>query len=343
MPKRNKISPFGLFCLVYLSRIVVSLTAVSSMTYGAIGADLLISLVISLGLTLVLSLPAVYCYAKGKNPFDNGFVGLLYLLFFIFLSSVNISRFSYFASTTLNPETKAWLFVVIIAVCAWYCCKLGIEALTRFAGFAFLLTVIGIIFVVSMNIKGYREINLYPVVTNSTGVILRNAVILSSNTAELAYLLCLKDRVNGYALKSFVGGIIGAYATLFTIILIMLGIMGDGARLEDFPVFTLFQMTKINYLERLDVLHISFWITGIFIKTVLLQYCAAISIKRFNMNKKCTVIGVITFALTVVMLQTGLSLKASPIILNIPFWIFCVLIPLITLVFGKRKSTNEAN
>lgn len=338
---RNKISPSGLFFLVFISRIVVSLTAVSSLTFGNVGTDILISIVLSLGLTLIYALPAIWCYRKGKSPFETGFTGLLYFLFFIFMSAINVSRFSYFASTTLNPETQAWLFIVIICLFAWYCCRLGIEALTRFSAFAFFLALAGITFAIAFNIKNFQQINLYPAITGSTSSILKNALIISGNTTELAFLLCLKNRVNGNAVKSFTSGIIWAYVTIFALLYVILGVMGNAAGLEDFPVFTLFQITKLSNYERLDVLHISFWIMGLFIKTVLFQYCSCVSLKSFSMNTKCTVAAVATFVLSIVFSKVGLSQRVAPPVISIPFYVFCVGIPLITLIFGKRRKRNE--
>lgn len=50
----------------------------------------------------------------------------------------------------------------------------------------------------------YEEINLYPVISNSTGQILRNIGLMTSSTSEIAVFMCLAGRVNGSPVKPFV-------------------------------------------------------------------------------------------------------------------------------------------
>ena len=131
--KRNKISPLSLFYILFICRIVVSLTSVHSVSTTEINSQALISFVIAMVMTVVFSLPAVFCYKMNKNPIDIKWVSKLYYVYFIFIAAVSVSRFSYFASTTLNPETQGWLFALIVCVCAFYGTTLGVEALSRFS------------------------------------------------------------------------------------------------------------------------------------------------------------------------------------------------------------------
>lgn len=106
LAKRNKISPISLFYILFICRIVVSLTSVHSVSATEINSQALISFVIAMFMTVVFSLPAVFCYKMNKNPIDVKWVSKLYYVYFIFIAAVSVSRFSYFASTTLNPETQ---------------------------------------------------------------------------------------------------------------------------------------------------------------------------------------------------------------------------------------------
>ena len=104
--KRNKISPLSLFYILFICRIVVCLTSVHSISTTEINSQALISFVIAMVMTVVFSLPAVFCYKMNKNPIDIKWVSKLYYVYFILVVAVSVSRFSYFASTTLNPETE---------------------------------------------------------------------------------------------------------------------------------------------------------------------------------------------------------------------------------------------
>ena len=114
--KRNKIPPLSLFYILFICRIVVCLTSVHSISTTEINSQALISFVIAMVMTVVFSLPAVFCYKMNKNPIDIKWVSKLYYVYFILVVAVSVSRFSYFASTTLNPETQGWLFALIICV-----------------------------------------------------------------------------------------------------------------------------------------------------------------------------------------------------------------------------------
>lgn len=338
---KNKISPAGLFFLLYISRVVISVTIVQPLTYGSLSADMLVSIALSLLFTLAFCLPAVFCYKTRKNPFDINWLGPICAVFFIFASAVNIGRFSYFASTMLNPEVQAWMFALIIVICAFYCSTLGIEPLSRFGAFGFIMIALGMLTVLALNFKEYQEINLYPVINNSKLNIFKNALILSANTNELVVFLCLADRVNGRCVKAFVTSIVAAVFSIFLLILFMLGVMGDSTPLYSFPVYTLFQVTKLGDFERLDVLHISFWIVGIFIKTVLLMYCSSLSLRMKNNKLACAVTAALTLIASLVLIQTGAAASVIQELTVIPFFVFCVFIPLATLIFKKRSPADE--
>lgn len=339
--KKDKIAPISIFFMLYISRIVVSLTNIQSVTTGIMSTDLLLSVLMSMGFTLILSLPALYCYKKNKNPFSIKWVAYFYALYFIFLAGVNISRFAYFASTTLNPDINAWMFCILIAFCAFYGAFLGIEGIGRFSAFAFFLLLLAVLTVVLFNLKNYDEINLYPVMKNSSYSMFKNVLYMTSNSFEVIVLLCLKNKVNGSAVKAYVFSVLGAFLSLFVLLLMVIGVMGDGASLQTFPFFALFQLAKNGIFERLDILYISFWILGIFVKSVILVYCASLCVKPFKNKTKCAVCAILSMAVAITF-SVIVKLNDMPLFaLLVPFLIFCVVIPLLTLAFKKRNLGDE--
>lgn len=339
--QRNKIAPISIFFMLYISRVVVTLTNMQSVSSGMINTDMLISIVLALGLNLLLCLPAIWCYKNNKSPFEVKGVNLFYALYFIYLAGVNISRFSYFASTVLNPEASAWVFSLIIAVCAGYASRFGIEGLSRFSAFGFILIVLTVVAGTMFNFKNYDEINLYPVIRNSTREIAENVFYITSSSVEVIVLLCLGKRVNGSAVKPFVFSVIASFLTTFILILFINATMGDAANLQAFPVYTMFQLAKIGLFERLDVLQISFWIFGIFIKSVLLIYCSSVSIKSYKNSTKCIIASVLSLAVAFVLTEFTDTSTITPTVYVAPYFVACVLIPLLTLIFKKKNSGDE--
>ena len=55
---------------------------------------------------------------------------------------------------------------------------------------------------------------------------------------------------------------------------------------------------------------------------------------------KGMVASVVTFALALIFSQTGMSGNMKPTMISVPFAVFCVLIPLLTLIFKKRSSAD---
>lgn len=339
--QRNKIAPISIFFMLYISRVVVTLTNMQSVSSGMINTDMLISIVLALGLNLLLCLPAIWCYKNNNSPFEVKGVNLFYALYFIYLAGVNISRFSYFASTVLNPEASAWVFSLIIAVCAGYASRFGIEGLSRFSAFGFILIVLTVVAGTMFNFKNYDEINLYPVIRNSTREIAENVFYITSSSVEVIVLLCLGKRVNGSAVKPFIFSVIASFLTTFILILFINATMGDAANLQAFPVYTMFQLAKIGLFERLDVLQISFWIFGIFIKSVLLIYCSSISIKSYKNSTKCIIASVLSLAVAFVLTEFADTSTITPTVYMAPYFVACVLIPLLTLIFKKKNSGDE--
>lgn len=339
--KKNQIAPVSIFFLLYISRIVVSLTCIQHVTAGRMSSDVMISITLALLLNLLISLPAIFCCYKNKSPFDVKGVNWFYAAYFVFLAGVNVSRFSYFASSVINPEAKAWIFSLLIAICVCYASQLGIEGLSRFSAFAFILIVSSIVFGLACNIKNYNEINLYPVIVNSNKDIIKNIFYVVSSSTEVPILLCLKKRVNGSPVKPYVFSTLAAFLTTFLLILFVNATMGDAAQLSSFPVYTLFQLAKIGLFERLDAFLISLWIFGIFIKAVLLIYCASTSIKPFKNNVKCIVFTIISLGVALAFTEM-MKATTSPIgVYIVPYLISCLIIPLLTLIFKKRNLGDE--
>lgn len=339
--KRDRVAPISIFFLFYISRIVISLTNVQSISMGMMKTDILISVLSAMGITLITALPAIYCCRKHKNPFDVKWVGFFYAIYFIYLAGVNISRFSYFASTTLNPNSKAWMFSAIIALCALYGAYLGIEGLSRFSTFGFALLVGSILVALLCGLKNYQEINLYPVIVNDNEGILKNILFMTGNSSEIALFLCLSKKVNGKAVKPYVWSVIASFFTIFILLLFVVAVMGDAATLHAFPIYTLFQLSKIGLFERIDVLYISCWIFGIFIKSVLLVYCASISFKPMKKSTKCIISAVLAFAVAMCLTELVDINTVSPVIYVMPFAVFCIVVPILTLVLKKRNYGDE--
>lgn len=338
--KRGKISPVQLFFILLVSRLVVTLTYVQTVSVGRFSSDLLLSIAFAFLFTMLLSMPVYLCIIKNKNPLSVKWIAVLYALYFVYSAAVNISRFSYFASSRLNPESSMVFFIIIIAAAACYAAAMGIESLGRFGVFCGAVLVIAVLVVAVFNIHNIDVINFYPVFGNSRSEIFENSAVFTANSIEPALLLMLSGRVNGKKAKPLFFGIAAAFATIFLLIFLCIGVMGSAASLQAYPIFTLFQMASIGSFSRLDMFHTAFWVFALFLKCSVLIYAASSAVTKFTHRTKCIAVALITGAAAVIMTEViGTGMAAFTKILSIAtFILFVVAVPFIYLFIGKKKE-----
>ena len=119
--KRGKISPYSLFSMFFVCRVLVVFTVCNVTSLGNYSSDMLISLGLGLILTLLISIPAVYASNKKRNLLQPKWISILYGIYFLYLGAVTIGRFSFFASMELNENTQS-LFLASFISCLLYIC-----------------------------------------------------------------------------------------------------------------------------------------------------------------------------------------------------------------------------
>lgn len=341
--KRGKISPRQLFCIFFVSRLVVSLTYVQSVSVGKFDTDVSISFALSMLLTFLMSIPAVLCVKKKKSPHLYSALGVAYLLYFLFFSSLTVERFAYFATTKMNPESPTIMFIILAFVAVCYGAYLGIEPLGRFASLCGTLLAVVIAVVLIFNIKNFDFVNFFPVMRNDTRHFLMNCVLFTCNCIEPVLLLNLADKTNGDSIKPYFSGLGCAYAGVFMLLLFCSGVLGNSADLQSFPIYTLFQMASVNDMSRLDILHTSFWIFAVFLKTAVMLFCASTLIKKYSHKTKVLVLSGVSLLGSVFMDKVlGMRIaEASKYITVGMFLAFAVVVPLCILIFDRRKNVEK--
>ena len=106
-------------------------------------------------------------------------------------------------------------------------------------------------------------------------------------------------------------------------------------------IASFFQISKFGTFERLDVLHISFWIMGVFVKAVTALYCASSCISKKPKRSFVFASSFIVFVISVLILKLSGGQGVNYEFTMILFFVFCVIIPLGTLVFKKKNYGDE--
>lgn len=341
--KPGKIAPYQLFFILFVSRAVVSLTYVQSVSVGKMSADLLISIFASWGISMLACIPAYLCALKGKNPFKIQWIAVFYALYFIYFSAVNVSRFSYFATSRLTPESSMMFFIIAILLCACYGAVMGLEGLGRFGAFCGIILLFTVVVVVVFNIKNAEFINLFPIVKNTRTEIVKNSILLSANSIEPAVFLALEDKVNGDKKKPLFLGVTASYVVIFLLILMCQLVMGFASQLQAYPIFSLFQLASMGSMSRLDIFHIAYWVLAIFLKVSGLVYCATLCVKKYKHSVKCVVASLLSVAVAVfITMVVGMDMiKLTKILSTVMFIAFSVVIPLMSILFMKKSRVDR--
>jgi len=338
--KADKISPFNFFSLVFISKVLVAFTACTLVLTGEFSPDILTSMAISIAANIVVLGIVMYAGKAGKSPLNNKWLSLFYGVYFLFLASILVARFSFFASTELNPESDIMFYSVFFIAFCVYGAVLGIEPLARVSLLVFAIAVLGIITVVAFGFKEIELINLFPFTKNSTTEIIKNSLIFSGDASELVLFLAVSPKVNGKKIKPCIWATALAYIVCLGILAVIMGILGDMATMSAFPMFEVSQVSKFSDKERLDAVYTAFWIFAVFLKVTAFLYSGATAVNKFfkkvSHKNSCIACGGIMAAFCVLLVYVIAYTKLYIDLVIALYIILGFVIPVCCLIFLKK-------
>ena len=341
--KRDKTAPLNLFFMLFVSRCAITLTYSSSALESRYSFDLVYSTLAALAVTAVVALPAVLCVSKGKSILDNKLLSVFYGIYFIFSGAVNVAKFAVFASAELSQSAKIGVLAGLMVLACAYAASLGIEAISRFGSMVFVLTLISIAALIALGSGEFSYLNLFPITQNDSGSIARNMLFSVCSTNEIVLYIALAPKINGKTVKPFYFSQLAAYFAAALLIAFAVGVLGDTASMSAYPLFEVAQLSKFGSGERLEVIYTSFWIFAVFLKISLFIYCAGRAFKCKKNVLKISLCAAGVLAVSFVFLYTSVFDSVQKLVLYSAFAVFAFLIPLLYLIFGKRRKSSENN
>lgn len=342
LAKRNKIPPLSVFYLLFISKFALVTVIKQRGEQMNLGSDFLLAVLVSIPVLLLAFVPLLFCAEKRKNPLEKRWISLLYSAYFLLFAGITAFRFSVFCSEVLNSYSKGIVFSVLLTAGALYCACLGIEGLSRFSGFAFVIFAFGLILLFSLNFAGAKLFNIFPVKFDERGVF-DDVIYICSGFAELALLPVITEKVNGNAVKPFVIFIVSSLVTLLLLILLVLCVQGRAIAFSEYPVFTLFQTAEISGFERLDAVFTSLFAFGIFLRAALFVYCADSALGISKRGVSLALCGVMVLGVAFICRYAGFVCDASGVFLTALFVCFVIVIPLFTLIFGRERQGEKSS
>ncbi len=349
MTRETKIGSGQLFALLYLCRMLTTVTFSPLLGDGLLNGDFTLNIVFALIFILVFCIPSVLFFKQFPNDTPVSVTGkkmsrvlsAFYIFFFIFAASVSVSRFYIFLTSDIYPEKKMGFFLVIAVLVCAYCAYLGIEALSRGNVILVCITVLGvaaIFFSVTQRIDVYNfePIFFYPL-NNSV----KSGLFAAARTVELSVFLFLASKTNGRIKRGFIVSFFLFAVSLFTLFFFLNGVSGEFAKTQLFPFYSLAVIAKFPFFERLDAVITAVWIFSILIKCSVFIFISHEQLNRFSFmnNKRSLVFCFIIVSSLSLVFSYNLGIHkavSSPYIFISLTAIGSVMIPLVEVIKTKR-------
>ncbi len=267
MKHPTKISAFQFYFMLFLSRVVISITVnAQTLGRGNLLETIFSSLMLFAGCFLLVlplfwlnrrypekSLPAIAEQRMGGFGFG---ISAIYGVFFLVMNTFSLSMFLALLLNTMDPAASKWSIAIILTGIALYGAIKGIETISRAAICIFVLFALGMAAIFTALSPNVTLRYVEPLWYDGAGTAFRGFFVFASRCTSIAEFAVLMPFVTGRKKLGFAvfnGGI-----TLFLSILLffIVSCLGEYAYLQIFPAYTLAAMSEIAGIQRLDALFI---------------------------------------------------------------------------------------
>lgn len=357
---KEKISAFQFFVMLFLSRMLTTVTYISSYTKDIRLADMLVQPIFRITIGIAIMLPVYFLYKKhrDKNVLDlvrdrstklSKVLAIIYVITFFYFTVTTIARLDLFAGTVVFPETDVDYMLIFVIIFCCYGAFLGFEALGRTSVLSAVLVIPAIIFILVALVSKIDLLNFTPVFYNGVMPVVKTAVDSVGQTVEYAIIAIALPRVNGKVKSGFFLWLIAQTLIMAVLFFFAMTVMGNYAGTQLFPFHTLASLAEFAMFDRLDAIFTGVWIMCAFIKAGLLIYLQADILKKEFSKLKTTTILVFIGGLAIIsnfIIAGGIqrfNFVDSSVIKIIVTGITAFLIPLIVLIFCKNGRAKKCD
>ncbi|SFG15339.1 spore germination protein KB [Halobacillus alkaliphilus] len=305
--------------------------------------------------TLYPDLSLVGYSQKLLGKYAGGFIGLLYIIFFIYEAARDLRDVGGVIGATVLNETPMIFISGVMILAIAYIIYLGIEVLARtaeiFWGFVVILGALGSLFFYFSGLIDVKQ--LLPLLESGWKPVLKavytNTIMfpfgeMVAFTFILPYIEKKKQVLKVGMAAVIVSGLLITYSTAINLSVLGVDIMTR----SQFPLLSAVQGIEImNFIEHLDVMAVLVLIIGVFFKISVFYYAAIVAMADlFKVTHKKRLI----FPTAIIILNTSLiiagnfteHLNEGKFVLRTIFPIFAVGFPVLycLIAFFKSKVTR---
>ncbi len=359
MPGKSRISSVQLMLLLYMTEVGTIFVILPAIVAQGAGPDGWFSILVPAtvyGLAVVLACVNLAGYfpsqtlteylprLAGRIP--GKILAAAYAAFFIHIASLVLNEGSLFIHVVFFRETPLVPIDLLLAAVATYGVYLGIEVIARQNEIVFPLFIFLTFLLVVLVIKDFHAINLLPVFEDGLGPALKGSMSVAGWRGQVAMILMLFPYLNQKkeAFQSAAGMVIMAAITGSVLYITAIGVFGAPivTRMV-FPVNELAAYVSIGALERLEILTVIAWMSGVTIKLAVFYHASCVAAANTLGLKSYRQIIIPVVLLTIVITETLYGNYQQIFRYLSVFWpfeayTFELLIPALLLVAAIRKK-----
>lgn len=205
-------------------------------------------------------------------------IGLFLTKYYVYVSAVALREFSFFIADEILHQTPVFIIISIVMIVVLYAVHHGLETIARVSLIVFFLNVLLTIIGVLLLGENLHFTNMLPIGEKPVPVILKGSISPFIWLSEIAVLLIIGPylKKKQHMMRTSVFGIL--LAGFWNILMVMVAILIYGPKLVQlvtYPSFAVVSLVEIgNFLERLEIVFISLWITTMYVKISLFMFAA---------------------------------------------------------------------
>ncbi|MBU7005949.1 GerAB/ArcD/ProY family transporter [Phosphitispora fastidiosa] len=208
-------------------------------------------------------------------------VAFIFTVFSVHMASITLRDFAELMVTSFYQETPLIVFIVVMAVLAYWLAYMGIEVTARVAQFVFPLIIGGIVLLNLSSLSLGGAENMFPLIEKGVSPIVRGGITHWAFFADVAIWFLLIPHLNS-SVKNYnflpLSVLASGLLLVFTVFSIVLGIGNRIAVLRIYPYLTLLEeISLVEFIERVEGFFLIIWVASNFLKIVLFLYAGSIS------------------------------------------------------------------
>lgn len=338
MSEQGKISYKQIISLIIMTISPTAILYLPTLTYKEAKQDGWISILVVTIYALIVAyiITNLNMMFKGKTiiqysedivgKYVGKVIGFLYCVLYLYLNATVIREFSELLAGPFMPETPLLFFTIGIILPSIFGVYKGIEVIARTAQIIFPIFIGAVIIIILLGVSDMDFNRLQPILAEGYKPVLKGASRQISWFSQTIILTIITPFIN---IPKKTGKMTYIAIIIVSIMIILVNIsivstFGEETELMNYPFLSFARyISAIGFIERLDSIIMFLWIGGVFIKIVILHYCATISISQlFNVKDYRILsvpIGIILIILSSTIWGSLTEVKEKILLINIPF------------------------